>query len=504
MRRVFTLIGMVIGLALATGVASALPSGAPSAVAHRPAGLAVQPVLKARPSGRYELDLSLSLATRPGARCSAVVRKRKQRVRLPTVRASQGHATWTWIVAAGAPSGRWKIRTGCSFRHRHANHTLSPILLVPRGQEHTSLLAPGSLAITQGEPIHTLRHEGRRVRGGRHGGRGSGAVNPGYPGYCTWGAWNLARWLGDKVHGDARYWYPTAKAAGLPTGSVPVPGAVFVHTSGTWGHVGVVVKTINSTTFQTKEMNGGSHWINASQGKTDEFGIYRLHIQHTGSDMKFIYKPGTQPGASGPPASHPAPTPTPAPSPSPSPPSSNGKDATAPSTPGSPKSSSPTGSSINLSWSGSSDNVGVAGYSLYRNGSRIANTTSTSYKFSGLSCGTSYKLGVDAYDAAGNRSATASVTASTSSCPKSVTVTKGSHVSVSGCSSSACAYVTVKLSNFGGGSHTVTCYADYPPPTGSYYQYTTSSSTSNVCLYGYVGTHVWVKVDGVESNHLTW
>lgn len=496
MRRAFALAGVIIGLALTIGVASALLSGAPSAAADRPPGLVVRPSLTARPSGRFELDLSLSVLTRPGARCSTVISNRGQRVRLPAVRAVRGRVTWTWIIAAGAPSGRWKIRTACSLKRQYGDHTLRPILLVPHSREHTSLLAPGSLAITQGKPIRTLRHEGRRV----HGGRGSGTVNPGYPGYCTWGAWNLAPWLGNKVHGDARLWYPTAKAAGLPTGSVPVPGAVFVRTSGSWGHVGVVIKVIDGTTFQTKEMNGGSHWIDPSQGKTDEFGIYRLHIQHTGPDMKFIYKPGTQPGASGPPAHHPEP----APNPGPSPPSSNGKDGTAPSTPGSPKASSPTETSISFSWTGSTDNVGVAGYSLYRNGSRIASTTSTSYKFSGLSCGTSYKLGVDAYDAAGNHSAAGSVTASTSSCPRSVTVSKGSHVNASGCSSSACAYVTVKLSNFGGGSHTVTCYADYPPPTGSYYEYTTSSSTSNVCVYGYAGTHVWVKVDGVESNHLTW
>lgn len=179
-------------------------------------------------------------------------------------------------------------------------------------------------------------------------------------------------------------------------------------------------------------------------------------------------------------------------------------DTSAPSKPGSLSVSAQTTSTLTLSWAKASDDVGVAGYSAYRNGSKIADTGSTSYKFSGLSCGTSYTLGVNAYDAAGNRSATASITGSTSACPKKVTVSKGSQVNVSGCSSSACAFVAVKLSGFGSGSHTVTCYADYPPPTGAYYTYTTSSTTSNVCVYGFLGTHVWVKVDGVESNHLTW
>jgi surface antigen len=474
--------------------------GGSTAAPARGSHFDVRPALKTHPSGRYELDLSLTAVTRPGARCSAVVRKGKQKVGLPAVRTADGVATWTWVVAAGAPSGRWQIRTSCSLGHRRADHTLRPILLVPRGSERTSLLAPGSLAITRGKPVKPLHHEGRKSHGGPGGGRGGSVPNPGIRGYCTWGAWNLARWLGDSVEGDAKFWYSHAKKAGLPTGSVPVPGAVFVRVRGTWGHVGVVVKVIDSTTFQTKEMNGG-RWVNEDAGITDEFNRYALHIQHTGPDMKFIYKPGTQPGAGKPTPAPVDPTPTPT---QPSPPTGGGKDSTAPSTPGSPKASSPTTSSLNLSWTGSTDNVGVAGYALYRNGSRIATTTSTGYKFSGLSCGTSYKLGVDAYDAAGNRSATASVTASTSACPRSVTVSKGAHVNVSGCSSSACAYVTVKLNNFGSGSHTVVCYADYPPPTGSYYQYTTSSSTSNVCVYGYAGTHVWVTVDGVESNHLTW
>lgn len=182
----------------------------------------------------------------------------------------------------------------------------------------------------------------------------------------------------------------------------------------------------------------------------------------------------------------------------------SGGDETAPTTPASLKVSGRTASSISLAWSASSDDVGVSGYSVYRNGTRVASIGSTSYKLSGLSCGTSYKLGVDAYDGAANRSPAAGLTASTSACPKTVKVTRGPAVNTPGCKSSACAYVQVSLSGFGSGPHSVTCYADHPPPTGAFYSYSTSATTSNVCVYGYPGTHVWVKVDGVESNHLTW
>jgi acid phosphatase type 7 len=60
--------------------------------------------------------------------------------------------------------------------------------------------------------------------------------------------------------------------------------------------------------------------------------------------------------------------------------------------------------------------VSVAGYDVYVNGSMVTSITATSYTFSGLSCGASYLLEVDAYDAAGNRSPKASYTGSTSAC----------------------------------------------------------------------------------------
>ena len=91
-------------------------------------------------------------------------------------------------------------------------------------------------------------------------------------------------------------------------------------------------------------------------------------------------------------------------------------DTSPPTTPTSLATSGVNQSVITLSWGASSDNVGVSGYGRYRNGSLLSNGTGTSYTFSGLACGTSYTLTVDAYDAAGNRSAKASVSAATSAC----------------------------------------------------------------------------------------
>jgi len=92
-------------------------------------------------------------------------------------------------------------------------------------------------------------------------------------------------------------------------------------------------------------------------------------------------------------------------------------DTEPPSTPTGLAATSTGQTSIAISWNPSTDNVGVASYRLYRNGSSVGTTGGTAYTFSGLTCGQTYAFAVDAADAAGNRSATASVSASTSACP---------------------------------------------------------------------------------------
>ncbi|GLW68196.1 hypothetical protein Kpho02_04950 [Kitasatospora phosalacinea] len=72
-----------------------------------------------------------------------------------------------------------------------------------------------------------------------------------------------------------------------------------------------------------------------------------------------------------------------------------------------------TSSSATLTWGASTDNVGVTGYNVYRGGTLIGSTTSTSYTDSGLTASTAYSYTVKAKDAAGNLSAAAAVTATT-------------------------------------------------------------------------------------------
>ncbi len=63
-----------------------------------------------------------------------------------------------------------------------------------------------------------------------------------------------------------------------------------------------------------------------------------------------------------------------------------------------------SGTQVNLSWSASTDTVAVAGYDIYRGGSKVGTSTTTSYSDKNLTDATSYEYTVSAYDAAGNTS----------------------------------------------------------------------------------------------------
>jgi glucuronoarabinoxylan endo-1,4-beta-xylanase len=80
-------------------------------------------------------------------------------------------------------------------------------------------------------------------------------------------------------------------------------------------------------------------------------------------------------------------------------------DTQAPSAPSGLSSSSVTQTSFTLSWIGSTDNVGVTGYQVFRNGTSVGTPSGTSISLTGLSASTTYSMTVRARDAAGNLSA---------------------------------------------------------------------------------------------------
>lgn len=79
-------------------------------------------------------------------------------------------------------------------------------------------------------------------------------------------------------------------------------------------------------------------------------------------------------------------------------------DTQAPTTPAGLAAGTTTATSAALTWSAATDNVGVAGYDILRDGTAVATSTTPSYTDTGLTPDTGYSYAVRARDAAGNLS----------------------------------------------------------------------------------------------------
>jgi phosphatidylinositol-3-phosphatase len=97
-------------------------------------------------------------------------------------------------------------------------------------------------------------------------------------------------------------------------------------------------------------------------------------------------------------------------------------DTSPPSVPGGVGASANGPNSVTVTWSPSTDNVGVTGYDLYRDGSKLATVTGTTFTDTNVQPSTTYGYTVDAFDAANNTSAQSSpaATATTPAAPAGV------------------------------------------------------------------------------------
>ncbi|MBB5868127.1 chitodextrinase [Allocatelliglobosispora scoriae] len=92
-------------------------------------------------------------------------------------------------------------------------------------------------------------------------------------------------------------------------------------------------------------------------------------------------------------------------------------DCTPPSVPSGLAVSGVTNTSVSLSWAAATDNVGVTGYQVWRDGVLTASPTGTSFTDTGRAPGQTYQYSVRAVDAAGNVSGpSATVPATTTGC----------------------------------------------------------------------------------------
>lgn len=100
-------------------------------------------------------------------------------------------------------------------------------------------------------------------------------------------------------------------------------------------------------------------------------------------------------------------------------------DTEAPTVPTGLASSSITETSFTLTWNASTDNVGVTGYDVYKNGSLLGSVTGTSANITGLTASTTYAMTVKAKDVAGNISASSSTLNVTTADPAGTGCTGG-------------------------------------------------------------------------------
>ena len=88
-------------------------------------------------------------------------------------------------------------------------------------------------------------------------------------------------------------------------------------------------------------------------------------------------------------------------------------DVQAPTVPSGLSVLSTTASAASLSWTGSTDNVSVAGYNVYSGSTMVATSPGTAATVTGLAPSTSYSFTVRAYDEAGNLSASSAAVSAT-------------------------------------------------------------------------------------------
>jgi hypothetical protein len=135
----------------------------------------------------------------------------------------------------------------------------------------------------------------------------------------------------------------------------------------------------------------GSPIPNSEVRNGDTFGVLKLTLHADSYDWQFVPEGGktfTDLGSQ----TCSAATPPPA-------------DTQSPSAPTNLTASAPGSTRVDLSWGASTDDVGVTGYEVFRDGALLTTVIGTSHADTAVSPGTTYTYSVRARDAAGNRSA---------------------------------------------------------------------------------------------------
>jgi chitodextrinase len=130
---------------------------------------------------------------------------------------------------------------------------------------------------------------------------------------------------------------------------------------------------------------------NSEAHQNNTFGILKMTLHPAGYDWQFVPEAGGSFTDSGSDSCHHGS-------------SGGGSDTQAPTAPQNLTATAAGSNQVNLAWSASSDNVGVTGYEIYRDGSLLTTKTTRTYSDTAVTPGQTYSYQVRAVDAAGNRS----------------------------------------------------------------------------------------------------
>lgn len=144
-------------------------------------------------------------------------------------------------------------------------------------------------------------------------------------------------------------------------------------------------------------------------------GVLKLTLRAAGYDWQFVPVAGQTLADAGTGACHGAPAP----------------DSAAPTAPTGLAASSPSGSRVELAWTAGTDDVGVAGYRIFRDGVEVGTTSATSWTDTTVTPATSYTYHLVAYDAALNVSPPSNTaTVTTRSADRTLTFTPSADATI--------------------------------------------------------------------------
>lgn len=211
--------------------------------------------------------LTVRVTTAPRSTCVLMVLARKKSATFPRFRTSiRGKARISWSVPKDAPSGRWTFTVSCT-KNARTRSAKRRVLIITGGSGKGGLVVPSSSQLGQGA---VLVSDGKGSSAGQscasdvNGGTVCFANNPfadyGATAYCTWYAAGRRPDLYNIARRNAYQW-PADVAGRVPTGTVPVVGAIAVWAAGSGsasslGHVAYVTAVTNGgTTVVVDEAN---------------------------------------------------------------------------------------------------------------------------------------------------------------------------------------------------------------------------------------------------------